>query len=248
LPKKHSAFKAFAHDFSEMIFIRDRSDELAVRAILEKNGVSWEYAKHAKSAALNRRIRRYIPSREVLLKRLQKLFAAYADMECSTKTTRGSFFSDEAKEMVKNLLETVRKGYLSDPAGISLYYLMGKDRDGLNLYRTVRGTNSIEGGFHMTVRRIFGSLRASPELAECLLINWILRRNNKVFIYPRLPTFNLNLTLDRLAFITAPGKNTVGTMISGCVTKLSSLPLPLVQKLRFLSPVSYPLALLPRKP
>ncbi|KAJ7105168.1 hypothetical protein C8R44DRAFT_745891 [Mycena epipterygia] len=78
------------------------------------------------------------------------------NIQCSTKKTRGSFFSDEAKEMVKHLLDTVQKGYLSDPAGISLYYFMGKDRDGLNIYRTTRGTNSIEGGFHMAVRRIFG--------------------------------------------------------------------------------------------
>jgi hypothetical protein len=27
-------------------------------------------------------------------------------MQCSTKKTRGAFFSDEAKEMVKRLLET----------------------------------------------------------------------------------------------------------------------------------------------
>lgn len=180
LSKKHSAFKAFAHDFSEAIFIRDRSDELAVRAVLEKHGVNWEYAKRAKAPSLNRRIRRYIPGRVVLLNRLETLFKAYENIQCSTKKGRGSFFSDDAKEMVLHLLDTVRKGYLSDPPGIPLYYLMGKDRDGLNIYRTVRGTNSIEGGFHMVVRRIFGSLRASPELAECLLINWILRRNKKV--------------------------------------------------------------------
>lgn len=182
LSKKHSAFKAFAHDFSEAIFIRDRSDTLAVRAVLEKNDVSWEYAKRAKGDTLNRRIRRYIPERGVLLKRLETLFNVYADIECSVKKSRGAFFSNEAREMVVHLLDTVRKGYLSDPVGISLYYLMGKDRDRLNVYRTVRGTNSVEGGFHMAVRRIFGSLRASPELAECLMINWILRRNKRVAI------------------------------------------------------------------
>lgn len=180
LSKKHSAFKPFAHDFSEAIFIRDRSDTLAVRAVLEKNGVSWEYAKRAKGDALNRRIRRYIPERKVLLKRLETLFGAYENIQCTVKKSRGGFFSDEAKEMVLHLLDTVRKGYLSDPRGISLYYLMGTDRDGLKLYRTVRGTNSVEGGFHKAVRRIFGSLRASPELAECLMINWILRRNKRV--------------------------------------------------------------------
>ncbi|KAJ6623779.1 hypothetical protein B0H10DRAFT_2213147 [Mycena sp. CBHHK59/15] len=134
LSKKHSTFKAFAHDFSEAIFIRDKSDTLAVRAALEKNNVSWEYAKRAKGDALNRRIRRYIPERTILLKRLEKLFTAYADIECTVKKSRGAFFSDEAKEMVVHLLDTMRKGYLSDPNGISLYYLMGKDRDGLNLY------------------------------------------------------------------------------------------------------------------
>ncbi|KAJ6595305.1 hypothetical protein B0H10DRAFT_2232939 [Mycena sp. CBHHK59/15] len=166
LSKKHSAFKAFAHDFSEAIFVRDHSDECAVRAVIEKNGGDWEYYKRAKSSTLNRRIRRYIPERTVLLGRLDKLFNAYQDIQCSTKKSNGPFFSDEAKEMVQHLLQTAREGYLSDPPGIPLYYLMGKDRDGLNVYRTVRGTNSLEGGFHMVVRRIFGSLRASPELAE----------------------------------------------------------------------------------
>ncbi|KAJ7878093.1 hypothetical protein B0H14DRAFT_3435675 [Mycena olivaceomarginata] len=115
LSQKHSAFKAFPHDFSESIFIRDKSDEAAVRPVLEKNGVNWEYAKRAKAKALNQRIRRYIPRRQVLLQRLQKLFNAYADMQCSIKKSRGAFFFDDAKKMVKHLLDTVRKGYLSDP-------------------------------------------------------------------------------------------------------------------------------------
>ncbi|KAJ7712869.1 hypothetical protein B0H14DRAFT_3523704 [Mycena olivaceomarginata] len=131
LSKKHSVFKAFAHDFSEAIFIRDKSDDLAC-------------------------------CRTVLLKRLETVFKAYEDIECSTKEGRGPLFSDDAKEMV--LLDTVRKRYLSDPPGIPLYYFMGKDRDGLNIYRTIRGTNSTEGGFHMVVRRIFGSMRAYASL------------------------------------------------------------------------------------
>jgi hypothetical protein len=60
------------------------------------------------STTLNRRIRRYIPGRKVLLTRVEKLFSAYSGMRCATKT-RGSF-SDEAKEMAKDLCETIRKG------------------------------------------------------------------------------------------------------------------------------------------
>jgi hypothetical protein len=246
LSKKHSAFKAFAHDFSEAIFIRDKSDELAVRAVLEKNGIDWEYAKRAKAAALNRRIRRYIPSRIVLEKRLQTLFDAYADIQCSTKKARGSFFSDEAKEMVKNLLETVRKGYLSDPPGISLYFLMGKDRDGLNLYRTARGTNSVEGGFHMVVRRVFGSLRASPELAECLLVNWILRRNMEVCFNPITSLYFL--MLHRLASIIAQERNTKATLTSGSETGLLNLQLQWARNHPSPFPEYFPRALLPPRP
>jgi hypothetical protein len=187
LSKKNSAYKVFARDFSEAIFIRDQTDEHNVREVLTKHGIDWEYAKRAKSAALNRRIRRYIPEPSVLLRRLEALFTAYEDIQCSTKKGRCSFFPDEAKEMVQHLLQTAREGYLSDPPGIPLYYLMGKDQDGLKIYRTVRGTNSLEGGFHMVVRRIFGSLRASPELAECILINWILRRNMRVCFLSLIP-------------------------------------------------------------
>ncbi|KAK6968922.1 hypothetical protein R3P38DRAFT_2589282, partial [Favolaschia claudopus] len=112
LSKKHSVFKAFSHDFSEANFIRDKSDVAAVRAVLEAHGINWEYAKRAKADALNRRIRRCIPERTRLLDRLTKLFNAYANIQCSTKETQGPFFSDDAREMVARLLETVQNGYL----------------------------------------------------------------------------------------------------------------------------------------
>ncbi|KAF8995410.1 hypothetical protein BDZ89DRAFT_1149619 [Hymenopellis radicata] len=186
LSKKHSAFKAFSHDFSEAIFIRDRDDEAAVKLVLEKHDVDWEYAKRANAPGLNRRIRRYIPDRHTLGKRLTALFTSYQDIICSTKSnTRGRFFCDEAKEMATRLLETVRLGFLSDPPEIPLYYLMGKDRNGLNIYRTIRGTNSVEGGVHMAVRRVFGSLKASAQLSESVLVYWIFRRNQSVGYHNR---------------------------------------------------------------
>ncbi|KAJ7621841.1 hypothetical protein B0H17DRAFT_1219285 [Mycena rosella] len=107
LSKKHSAFKVFAHDFSEALFIRDKSDTLAVRAVLEKNNVSWEYSKRAKGDAFNRRIRRYIPEHTILSKRLEKLFSAYVDIQFTVKKSHGAFFADESKEIVVHLLDTV---------------------------------------------------------------------------------------------------------------------------------------------
>jgi hypothetical protein len=185
LPKTHSAFQAFSHDFSEAIFIRDKDDEARVHAVLDAKGISWDYAKRAKAAALNRRIRRYIPPRDILSQRLKLLFDGYKAVLCSTRQGRKQrFFSKEAEEMSKRLLQTAQLGFLSDPPGIPLYYKMGIDRDGLTIYRCIRGTNSVEGGVHMVVRRVFGSLQASPELAECILLNWILRHNSTVYFSP----------------------------------------------------------------
>jgi hypothetical protein len=184
LPKTHSAFEAFSHDFSEAIFTHDKGDEAQVRAVLDAKGISWEYAKRAKASALHRRIRRQIPLREILAQRLQLLFNGYKSVVCSTRQGhKQQFFSKEAEEMSERLLQTARLGFLSDPPGIPLYYKMGTDKDGLTIYRTIRGTNSVEGGVHMAVRRVFGSLQASPELAECILLNWILRRNCTVRVF-----------------------------------------------------------------
>ncbi|KAF9052488.1 hypothetical protein BDZ89DRAFT_1032535 [Hymenopellis radicata] len=167
LSKKHSAFKAFCHDFSEAIFIRDRDDERAVRTVLERRGVNWEFARRAKAAGLNRRIRRYIPDRNTLGKRLSLLFTGYQDIVCSTKTASGSrrthdrFFSDDARDMAARLLKT-DLALLRDGQGSGWPYTVPYS------------------GVHMAVRRVFGSLKASPELAEKILIYWIFRRNQSV--------------------------------------------------------------------
>jgi hypothetical protein len=184
LPKIHSAFDSFSHDFSEAIFICDKDDEARVRAVLNAKGISWDYAKRAKASSVNRRIRRLIPPREILAQRLRLLFDGYKGIICTANGHKKPFFSKEACGMADRLVETATLGYLSDPSDIALYFRMGKDKDGLQIYRTIRGTNSVEGGVHMTVRRVFGSLQASPELAECLLLNWILRRNCMVFFFP----------------------------------------------------------------
>ena len=189
LPKMHSAFDAFCSDFSKAIFLRDKDDEANVCRVLKAKGVDWEYAQRAKSYVLNRRIRRLIPAPGILVPRLQLLFDGYKNLICSTKQNQLEeqpgqvFFSKDARDMAARLIDTAQLGFLSDPVGVSLYYRMGIDKDGLTIYRTIWGTNSVEGGVHMTICRVFGSLQASPELAECILVNWILRQNCSVCLF-----------------------------------------------------------------
>ncbi|KAG7093302.1 hypothetical protein E1B28_006984 [Marasmius oreades] len=182
LSKKHTAFKEFAHQLSETIFVRDAEDLKRVKEFLDTKGIPWDYVVRAKKTWLNRHVRRYIPPPEKLGADLTRLFEGFKNIACSSdrKKGRGRFFSKESIKTSESLLETVRRGFLSDPPGIPLYYIIGWDRDHLPVYRTIRGTNSIEGGVHMLIRRIFGSLKASPELAVALLSNWVLRRNQRV--------------------------------------------------------------------
>ncbi|KAL0564248.1 hypothetical protein V5O48_017803 [Marasmius crinis-equi] len=182
LPKKHSAFKEFAHQFSETIFVQDAVDVKAVKAVIEKKGLSWDYIVYSKKPWLNQHVRRYIPPPERLEADLRKLFNSFRNIICSTdwKSNRERFFSKDSVTAAESLLESVKRGFLSDPPSIALYYIIGWDRNKLPLYCTICGTNSIEGGVHMLIRRVFGLLKASPELAVLLLSNWILRRNQRI--------------------------------------------------------------------
>jgi hypothetical protein len=180
LSKSHSAYKAFAFAFSQAIFIYDRNDREAVEAILDKHNLTWDYALHIKKTAIHRRVRRYVPPPDILCQALETLFACWQDVPCSLDPKRGPLFDEKARKQVKNILQTARLGLMSDPPGIPLYYKIGVDCNGLPYYRCVRGTNSIEGGIHMQLRRTFGSLHASPELTDALLCNIRHRHNTTV--------------------------------------------------------------------
>jgi hypothetical protein len=219
LLKSHSAFDSFVHDFSRAIFLCDQNDERKVRAVVEAKGLSWEYYQRGKSHHLHKRIRRIIPDPKTLHKRLTTLFLCYQDVRCvasgSNKSRAGAkLFSPEAVQMSKRLLQTVALGFLSDPPGIPLYYVMGTDRDGLTLYRTIRGTNSVEGGVHMAIRRTFGSLQASPEMSEATIINWVGRRNATVSHVSSLFKFTI-MIIGRLAITIALERTTMDTTIPG---------------------------------
>ncbi|KAF9065365.1 hypothetical protein BDP27DRAFT_1424927 [Rhodocollybia butyracea] len=150
-------------------------------ADLDDNKTAW------KMAWLNRHARRYTPEPGKLEPALKQLFNSFKNIICSTnrKKGQGQFFSKELLQITTSLLDSVHCGFLSDPPGIPLYYIIGSDHDNLPLYQTIRGTNSIEGGVHMVIHHTFGSLRASPELTVSLLGNWTLRQNQWVGYFNR---------------------------------------------------------------
>jgi hypothetical protein len=116
--------------------------------------------------------------------------------------------------MSKRLLQTVALRFLFDPPGIPLYYVMGTDRDGLTLYRTIRSTNSVECGVHMAICCTFGSLQASPEMSEATIINWVGQRNATVSHVSFLFRFTI-MIIGRLAITITLEMATMNTTIPG---------------------------------
>ncbi|KAK7448771.1 hypothetical protein VKT23_013502 [Stygiomarasmius scandens] len=187
LPKPHSAYKPFARALKQVMLVPDKEDKEKVEKVLAKQGFTWEYALHSKPDEIRKRVRHYCPPPEKLVADLEILFDSWKNVKCCALNTKyGSLFASEASwKAAQALIQTAKLGLLSDPPGFSLYHSVGVDRDGLTIYRCLRGTNSLEGGVHMTVRRDFGSLRASPELGDSLLANIRHRRNISVGTFNR---------------------------------------------------------------
>ncbi|KAL6306811.1 hypothetical protein BKA93DRAFT_748186 [Sparassis latifolia] len=74
----------------------------------------------------------------------------------------------------------ISMGYYSNPPGVKLYTVQGKDCDGLTIYRCMHRTNNVEGGVHQNIVRCFGSFNASPKFAVSLLRDYVLCHNLKL--------------------------------------------------------------------
>lgn len=177
IPKKHSLRKPFATAFSDTLFTLDEDDRKAVEAALQARKVPMTLAqmRRRNSSWLWQRIRRYIPDKEYLYAVLVELFEAWGNLLCSKLDS--PLFNKTTWRKVNGVLESVANGWVSDPPGISLYVRLRVDKPGLSVYRCIRGTNSVEGGVHMVLMRIFGSLNASVELADCVLADFRYRHN-----------------------------------------------------------------------
>ena len=81
---------------------------------------------------------------------------------------------------MKNILEHICKGYYSDPPDVALYFVVGKDNNGLLLYHCCHGTNDVEGGVHQNLIRRFTSFSVSPHHAVNMTLEYVVTHNIQV--------------------------------------------------------------------
>ncbi len=124
-----------------------------------------------------RRCRRKIPSPEILLPELEKLFDTFREVQDAV--TGVPLFNAAVEKAITNALQHVKSGCLSDIPGVQLYFPIGRDKNWLMKYRCIRGTNSNEGSVHQKIIVKFGAFNAGPILSYYMLLDFACRTNMK---------------------------------------------------------------------
>ena len=166
-----------------------------VKTVLEAKCISWEKKMTFDWNYIAHRVRRHVSKPEVLYHRMTAVYEFFCD---KIDTTTGvKLFNDKNKKKFKNMLDTVKRGYASDPPHMSMY-IQKTDRygrpmaddDGLMLYRSLRGTSNLES-LHQYLTTSFGHTIAGPWYSDCLLsvvrhnYNWRMSRKNRPY-FPQI--------------------------------------------------------------
>ncbi|KAG6849716.1 hypothetical protein H0H93_006013 [Arthromyces matolae] len=114
---------------------------------------------------------RHIPSPSVLVPAIKHVFDTFGNALDSK--TQLPLFNHTARKKAEAVLDLARQGYLSDLDDIPMYEKSGIDNYGLETFRSLRGTNNVEGGPHSDIYRKFGALHDEVDgaMSYCDWIN-----------------------------------------------------------------------------
>jgi len=178
MPKAHGALGLFSRRFSQSIMLSNLKDAMAAKAVAAKlwPDTRWPEILFRRARWLNKRVRRFIPAPDILVPRLKAVFAEFENIVDAT--TGSALFTPLALKASKAVLKLAECGAVSDDPGTPLYSLLAVDKDQLPLWLCSRGTNINEGAVHQKLVKNFLSMkRASPELVQFALLDWMHRSN-----------------------------------------------------------------------
>lgn len=80
-----------------------------------------------------------------------------------------------------NFRSHIEKGCIHDPdpEPVPLFQISGRSKDGLDLVRSLKGTNRVEN-YHQPLRLLMGSYHASPMMAHFTMLLHNYRRNHRM--------------------------------------------------------------------
>ncbi len=124
-----------------------------------------------------------IPPPDILYPLIEAVFWTYGPLKDSK--TGLPLFNSAAWAVAKNILELVRKGYLSDPPGVPLYVIHQFDKKHRNLpiYQCHHGTNWTEGGVHTHLHTRLPTSGVSIKHVQSSLDDFILIHNLELSLF-----------------------------------------------------------------
>ncbi|KAJ3840970.1 hypothetical protein F5878DRAFT_672230, partial [Lentinula raphanica] len=172
----------FSRALRDAIFIPDAGDRhrITTWASSQNPPLTWEYLVRTRPKWVWTHCKRTIPPPEQLYRLVELVFRTYGPLK--DVKTGSPLFNTAAWSVSRNILELIRKGYLSDPPGLALYTQVGIDSkaDGLPIYRCFRGTNFTEGGVHCHLVEHLPKHGVSVRHVHSCLQDFVLSHNLRV--------------------------------------------------------------------
>lgn len=207
LPMHHEYKALFFRALRSAMFILNKDDVDQVKAVMEKkDGVTWEKTMAFNWEYIALRVRRRAPPAHIMYHRMLVVFNFFKDKVDSESGK--VLFNKDAKKKFVAVLELVKRGYASDPPNLAMYVEKTDDegrkmvdKDGLTLYRSIRGTSNLES-LHQYLTTSFGHTTSGPWYSDCLLTiirhmyNWRMSIKNRPG-FPKIRHYN-GLLLDRI--------------------------------------------------
>jgi hypothetical protein len=175
---QHGLRRPFSKALSRAFFIPNLDDRRAVDHVLHQKNTTYEAKLRSNPDYIRKRVRYRVPPPEKLFSRIATVLKTFGPL-CDAQTKQ-PLFNEKAWVVAKNVLQHVQLGDYSDPPDVSMYFEVGKDRNGLTLYRCCRGTNDVEGGVHQNLIRRFTSFNVSPRRAVNMILDYVSAHNMQV--------------------------------------------------------------------
>ncbi|KAJ3725737.1 hypothetical protein C8R42DRAFT_574618, partial [Lentinula raphanica] len=182
IPVAHGLRVDFSRALRDAIFLPDPADQrrIEVWGSTQHPPLTWEYLVRSRPKWVWAHCKRTIPPPEQLYPLVERVFRVYGPLKDAK--TGSPLFNAAAWAVSRNILELIRKGFLSDPLDIPLYTPVGLDSKagGLPIYRCFRGTNFTEGGVHRHFTEHLPQYGTSIRHVHASLQDFVLCHNLRV--------------------------------------------------------------------
>lgn len=147
IPKSHGARSMFIARLRDAFMAPIAADVEAVKRRKLAGGMTeeeWEVYLHRHWTDVLKQCRRVVPEPRILVPRLKKLEALYANIRDAA--TGEPLFSKKTWARWRAMMRHVEKGCVSDPRAdmVPLYHLVGEREDGTPIFTCSRGTSQLE--------------------------------------------------------------------------------------------------------